>query len=111
MAAIGATTQLSDLTWIQLNLQLLRMTGDARFGDELERSFYNHLAAAQHPNGSDWCYYTALRSDMDSIESAIAANDGRRAVWRRVGTVFLQPPGRGPASQWQRLVLLHSSPI
>ena len=48
------------VTWIQLNLQLLRLTGEARFGDELERSFYNHLAAAQHPNGSDWCYYTAM---------------------------------------------------
>ncbi len=47
-------------TWIQLNLQLLRLTGDAKFGDELERSFYNHLAAAQHPRGDDWCYYTAL---------------------------------------------------
>jgi len=47
-------------TWIQLNLQLLRITGDARYGDELERSFYNHLAAAQHPRGDDWCYYTAL---------------------------------------------------
>ena len=47
-------------TWIQLNLQLLRLTGDPKFGDELERSFYNHLAAAQHPRGDDWCYYTAL---------------------------------------------------
>jgi len=48
------------VTWIQLNLQLLRLTGDAKFGDEPERSFYNHLAAAQHPRGDDWCYYTAL---------------------------------------------------
>jgi DUF1680 family protein len=47
-------------TWIQLNWQLLRLTGEARFGDELDRSFYNHLAAAQHLNGADWCYYTAL---------------------------------------------------
>ena len=47
-------------TWIQLNLQLLRLTGDAKFGDELERTFYNHLAAAQHPRGDDWCYFTAL---------------------------------------------------
>ena len=47
-------------TWIQLNLQLLRLTGESQFGDEMERTFYNHLAAAQHPNGSDWCYYTAL---------------------------------------------------
>lgn len=47
-------------TWIQLNLALLQLTGEARFGDELERSFYNHLTAAQHPDGEDWCYYTAL---------------------------------------------------
>ena len=47
-------------TWIQLNLALLQITGEARFGDELERSFYNHLTAAQHPDGEDWCYYTAL---------------------------------------------------
>ena len=47
-------------TWIQFNLSLLQLTGEARFGDELERSFYNHLAAAQHPQGEDWCYYTAL---------------------------------------------------
>lgn len=47
-------------TWIQLNQQLLRLTGEAKFADELERTFYNHLAAAQHPQGNDWCYYTAL---------------------------------------------------
>ncbi len=47
-------------TWIQLNLQLLRLTGEAKYGDEIERSLYNHLAAAQHPRGDDWCYYTAL---------------------------------------------------
>jgi hypothetical protein len=48
------------VTWIQLNLELLRLTGEARFGHELERSFYNHLAAAQSPAGADWCYYTAM---------------------------------------------------
>ncbi|QEH34327.1 Non-reducing end beta-L-arabinofuranosidase [Aquisphaera giovannonii] len=47
-------------TWIQFNLQLLRLTGDVRFANELDRSIYNHLAAAQHPGGDDWCYYTSL---------------------------------------------------
>jgi len=47
-------------TWIQLNLALLQLTGEARFADELERSFYNHLTAAQHPDGDDWCYFTPL---------------------------------------------------
>ncbi|MCX6904168.1 MAG: glycoside hydrolase family 127 protein, partial [Verrucomicrobia bacterium] len=37
-----------------------RLTGEGKFGNELERTFYNHLAAAQHPRGDDWCYYTAL---------------------------------------------------
>jgi DUF1680 family protein len=47
-------------TWIQLNLQLLRLTGDARFANELEKTLYNHLTAAQNPRGDDWCYFTAL---------------------------------------------------
>lgn len=48
------------VTWIQLNSQLLRLTGDARYGDELERTYYNHLSAAQRPDGAMWCYFTAL---------------------------------------------------
>jgi hypothetical protein len=47
-------------TWIQFNLSLLQLTGEARFGDEIERSLYNHLSAAQHPKGEDWCYFVAL---------------------------------------------------
>lgn len=48
------------VTWIQLTSQLLRLTGEAKYGEELERSYYNHLAAAQRPDGKEWCYYTAL---------------------------------------------------
>lgn len=48
------------VTWIQMNAQLLRLTGDARYADELERSYYNHLAGAQRPDGAEWCYYTPL---------------------------------------------------
>ncbi len=48
------------VTWIQLCFQLLRLTGEERYAEELERSFYNHLAAAQRPDGREWCYYTPL---------------------------------------------------
>ena len=48
------------VTWLQLNLQLLRLTGEPKYADEIERSQYNHLAAAQRPDGREWCYYTAL---------------------------------------------------
>jgi DUF1680 family protein len=47
-------------TWIQLNAALLAQTGEAKYGDEIERSLYNQLTAAQNPRGDDWCYYTAL---------------------------------------------------
>ncbi len=48
------------VTWIQLTQQLLRLTGQARYADELEKTFYNHLAAAQRPDGAAWAYFTAL---------------------------------------------------
>jgi hypothetical protein len=48
------------VTWMQVNLQLLRLTGDAKYADQLETSVYNHLLAAQNPRGDDWCYYTPL---------------------------------------------------
>jgi DUF1680 family protein len=47
------------VTWIQLNQQLLRLTGNVRYAEELEKTFYNHLAAAQRSDGAQWCYFTA----------------------------------------------------
>lgn len=58
MARVGETCVTT--TWIQLNQALFQMTGEARFGNELERTYYNALTAAQHPDGQDWCYFTAL---------------------------------------------------
>jgi DUF1680 family protein len=48
------------VTWIQFNDQLLRLTGEARFADELERSVYNQLLGAQKPDGTAWGYYVQL---------------------------------------------------
>ncbi|MGP1664735.1 MAG: glycoside hydrolase family 127 protein [Rhodanobacter sp.] len=47
----------STLAWMQLNRELLAISGDARYAEEIERSAYNDLLGAQHPNGEDWCYY------------------------------------------------------
>lgn len=48
----------STLAWIQLNRELLEITGEARFAEEIERSAYNDLLGAQAPDGEDWCYYS-----------------------------------------------------
>ena len=84
-------------TWIQLNLQLLRMTGEARFGDQLERTLYNHLAAAQRPDGAQWCYYTALEGKKPygpGINCCVSSGPRGMALAPQAGFIKLQANGR-----------------
>jgi uncharacterized protein len=48
----------STMSWIQLNKQLLHLTGEARYAQEIERSAYNALIGAQFSNGIDWSYHS-----------------------------------------------------
>ncbi|NCO39323.1 MAG: hypothetical protein GW892_11520 [Armatimonadetes bacterium] len=50
----------AQVTWEQLNVELLRLTGEARFAEVLETLIYNHLFASQHPQGWKICYFTPL---------------------------------------------------
>lgn len=48
------------VTWIKLSQQLLRLTGEAKYADAIEQSYYNALMAALSADGSDWAKYTPL---------------------------------------------------
>ena len=48
------------VTWIKLAAQLLRLTGDPRYADDIERSAYNALFGAQAVDGTWWCHHTPL---------------------------------------------------
>jgi DUF1680 family protein len=48
----------STLAWIQLNRELLAITDEPKYAEEIERSAYNDLLGAQAPDGEDWCYYS-----------------------------------------------------
>lgn len=48
------------VTWIKLNQQLLRLTGNAKYADEIERSYYNSLLGSLNSDASDWAKYTPL---------------------------------------------------
>lgn len=54
----GYVETCSTLSWIQLNRELLAITGDAKYADEIEKSAYNDLLGAQAPDGGNWCYYS-----------------------------------------------------
>ena len=48
------------VTWLQLNWHLLRLTGEAKYAAEIERTVFNQLLAAQDPRTGDICYFTAM---------------------------------------------------
>jgi DUF1680 family protein len=50
-------------TWMKLCYQLLRLTGDSKWADELEVSLYNGLLGAMMPKGEWWTYNSPLNGE------------------------------------------------
>ncbi|MBO0936057.1 glycoside hydrolase family 127 protein [Fibrella sp. HMF5335] len=48
------------VTWQQLNLQLLRLSGNPKYAAELERITYNSLVGAQSPQDGSVCYFIPM---------------------------------------------------
>ena len=48
------------VTWMKFCDQLLRLTGDVRYADELEKNLYNGLLGAMMPDGQWWAYFSGL---------------------------------------------------
>jgi DUF1680 family protein len=75
------------VTWMKFLYQMLRLTGDSKYADQLEISLYNALFASQTPKGEWWSYYTGLMGERvpshlqfpDVIMSCCVAN-GPRAM-------------------------------
>lgn len=69
------------VSWLQLNLQLLRITGEGRFADQIERTAYNHLLGAQKPTCDAWAYYTPLEGRKPyGSETNCCLSSGPRGV-------------------------------
>lgn len=47
-------------TWMQLNQQLFQLTGENKYLEQIERTFYNHLIGAENPQTGCVSYYTPL---------------------------------------------------
>lgn len=48
-------------TWLQFSQAMYYLTGEAKYIDEIEKSIYNHLLAAENPETGCVSYYTALQ--------------------------------------------------
>ena len=60
------------VTWLQFNAHLLRLTGEARFAEQLERVVLNQLLGAQQPDCTAWGYYV----QMEGVKPYSATLDG-----------------------------------
>jgi DUF1680 family protein len=64
------------VTWMQLNWQLLRLTGEAAYAQEIERTMFNQLLAAQDAKTGNICYFTPMngkkepRTDINCCRSS-----------------------------------------
>ncbi|TLZ09217.1 MAG: hypothetical protein E6K28_07650 [Gammaproteobacteria bacterium] len=69
------------VTWLQLNWRLLRLTGEARFGQEIERTVYNHLLAAQDVSHGKISYYTSWAGCKEFTDALLCCvSSGPRGI-------------------------------
>jgi DUF1680 family protein len=90
------------VTWMKLNYQLLRLTGEARYADELEKNLYNGLLGAQMPDGRWWAYFSGLMGvrvpsyvQHDDVGLSCCVVNGPRALLLTPAWAFMSD-ARGP---------------
>ncbi len=74
-------------TWIKFCYQLLRLTGDPRWADQMEISLYNALLGAMANNGHWWAYFSGLQGErvpsivqVASCKSSCCVTNGARGM-------------------------------
>jgi DUF1680 family protein len=71
------------VTWLQFNAQLLRLTGEARFAEQLEHVVLNQLFGAQRPDGRGWGYYVQMEGNKpysDTLDGHCCLSSGPRGI-------------------------------
>ncbi|MDQ2775281.1 MAG: glycoside hydrolase family 127 protein [Acidobacteriota bacterium] len=93
------------VAWMQLTLDLLRITGQPQYADELERTVYNQLLAVQDPATGRIYDGAPMQGSKKTVISASACDSAEPvgisqipdAVWGRYGygiAVLTYAPGR-----------------
>lgn len=74
-------------TWMKFCFQLLRLTGDSLWADEMEKTLYNALLAALVPEGNWWAYFTQMAGErapsplqVPAVNSSCCVVNGPRGL-------------------------------
>jgi len=84
------------LRWID---SLMRLEGDMRYGDVMERTIYNALFGAQAPDGRRICYFTPFtgKRSFQNHDTFCCNGNFRRAVAELPQKVYYRTPDGGVA--------------
>ena len=84
------------LRWID---SLMRLQGDMRYGDIMERTIYNALFGAQSPDGRHICYFTPFtgKRQFQKRDTFCCNGNFRRAVAELPQKVYYRTPDGGIA--------------
>jgi DUF1680 family protein len=58
----------NNATWMQLNIHLFELTGNAKYFSEAEVALLNSTYGHQYSDGIEWCYYMAPNEDRPKYE-------------------------------------------
>lgn len=86
------------VTWLQFNAQLLRLTGEARFAEQLERVVLNQLFGSQSPDGAAWAYFAQMEGTKpysSTLDGHCCLSSGPRGV-ALIPTFALTTDADGP---------------
>lgn len=67
----GAIETCCTVAWIDMTIDMLKLTGDALVADELELSTFNGLLGGQHPSGRWWTYNTPMNGEKKAAAQDI----------------------------------------
>jgi hypothetical protein len=89
------------VTWMKLCYQLLRLTGDSKWADQLEISLYNALLGAMMPKGEWWAYNSPLNgervpSSLQGSDLSCCVSSGPRGLLITPGWAAMNDLNNGP---------------
>jgi hypothetical protein len=83
-------------TWVKLSQQLLRLTGESKYADAIEQTFYNALLGSMTQDGAGWAKYTPLSgirmpgSEQCNMGINCCEASGPRGLFTLPSTVVMQ---------------------
>ena len=79
----------SSMEWMNFNAELMRSLPEARFAEEIEKTYYNAILPARKADGHRWVYYIRTNGDVTTgHEWSCCWSSGTMALGNIAGMVF-----------------------